>query len=97
MNFNAYMHTILCLQKMDGVCSKKELSQLDTMLPLNPSTDEWKEAQPVTKISDSMYPFSTDKKRPTINEVRCAYGVHLYKIFKCSLLNKNHFSSIFIM
>ena len=61
---------IVCLQKMIGVCSKKELSQLDTMLPLNPSTDVWKGAQPVTKIIDSIYPFSSDRKRPTINEVR---------------------------
>ena len=57
-------------QKMVGVCSKKELDQLDTMLPLNPSTDVWREAQPVTKITDSVYPFDLDGKRPTVIEVR---------------------------
>ena len=55
---------------MAGVCSKKQLGQLDTMLPLNPSTDVWREAQPVTKITDSLYPFGGDGKRPTVNEVR---------------------------
>jgi len=58
------------LQKMVGVCSKKELGQLNTMLPLNPSTDVWKEAHPVTKITDSVYPFDDDGQRPTPNEVR---------------------------
>ena len=58
------------LQEMIGVCSKKEYGQLDTMLPLNPSTDVWREAQPVTKITDSVYPFGDDGKRPTSDEVR---------------------------
>jgi len=56
---------------MAGLGNKKELGQLDTMLPLTPSTDMWREALPVTKITDSMYPFGDDNsKRPTVNEVR---------------------------
>ena len=56
---------------MVGVSNKKELGQLDTLLPLNPSFDVWREALPVTKITESMYPFDDDGKRPTVNEVRC--------------------------
>jgi len=56
---------------MVGVSNKKELGQLDTLLPLNPSSDVWREALPVTKITDSMYPFDDEGKRPTVNEVRC--------------------------
>jgi len=67
-----------------GMCSKKELGQLDTMLPLNPSTDMWRKAHPVTKNTDSMYPFSCDRKRPSINEVR----LHLNKIYIFNLLIK---------
>ena len=59
------------LQKMVGVSNKKELGQLDTLLPLNPSSDVWREALPVTKITDSMYPFDDGGKRPTVDEVRC--------------------------
>ncbi|XP_065899176.1 BAI1-associated protein 3-like isoform X2 [Dysidea avara] len=62
---------------MVGVCSKKQLGQLDTMLPLNPSTDVWREAQPVTKITDSLYPFGGDGKRPTVNELDQVYKVAL--------------------
>ena len=40
------------------------------MLPLNPHTDVWRETQPVTKITDSLYPFDIDGKRPTKDEVR---------------------------
>ena len=58
------------LQKMPDTGYEKELDQLDTMLPLNPSTDVWREAQPVTKITDSVYPFNAKKTRPTENEVR---------------------------
>ncbi|XP_065899174.1 BAI1-associated protein 3-like [Dysidea avara] len=61
-------------KKMVGMSSKIELGQLDTMLPLNPSIDVWREAQPVTKITDSLYPFG---KRPTVNELDQVYKVAL--------------------
>ena len=57
---------------MVGMSSKIELGQLDTMLPLNPSIDVWREAQPVTKITDSLYPFG---KRPTVNEVSQTFNI----------------------
>ena len=71
MNKSNVMHccTKYFLQKMVGGYSKKELSQLDTFLPLNPSSDVWREALPVTRITDSMYPFDDDGKRPTKAEV----------------------------
>ena len=61
---------------MASMGCRKELGQLDTMLPLNRSTDVWREAQPVTKITDSLYPFGddNDNKRPTVNEVSCTLG-----------------------
>jgi len=69
---------------MTGLGNRKELGHLDTMLPLNPSTDVWKEAQPVTKITDSMYPFGDDySKRPTINEVR-------YVLYVCTAIVISH-------
>ena len=59
-------------QKIVGVCNKKEVDQLDTLLPVHSSTesDVWKQAQPVTEITDAVYPFNTRKTRPTENEVR---------------------------
>ncbi|XP_065899181.1 BAI1-associated protein 3-like isoform X3 [Dysidea avara] len=47
------------------------------MLPLNPHTDVWRETQPVTKITDSLYPFDIDGKRPTKDELDHAYKMAL--------------------
>ena len=60
---------------MVGVCNKKELDCLgDTLLSLHSSTDSdiyvWTQAQPVTKITDAVYPFNSKKTRPPENEVR---------------------------
>jgi len=57
---------------MVGVSSKKELDKLevDKLLPFSPSPNVWKKAQPVTKITDDVYPFNSEKTRPTENEVR---------------------------
>jgi len=57
------------LQKLIRTSSKKELDQLKTLLPVNPSTNMWREAQPVTEITDPVYPFGTDERRPTKEEV----------------------------
>ena len=66
------LFTGILIQKIVGVCSKKEVDQLDTLLPVHSSTefDVWKQAQPVTQITDPVYPFNTRKSRPTENEVR---------------------------
>jgi len=66
------------LQKVVGVCSTKELHQLelDKLLPINPFPDVWKNALAVTKITDAVYPFNTKKTRPTENEVRHYTHVH---------------------
>ena len=66
------------LQKVVGVCSTQELDQLelDKLLPINLFPDVWKKAQPVTKITDAVYPFNTKKTRPIENEVRHYTHVH---------------------
>ena len=60
---------------MVGVCNKEELDRLgDTLLSLHSSTDSdiyvWTQAQPVTNITDTVYPFNAKKTRPSENEVR---------------------------
>ena len=56
---------------MIGTSSKKELDHRNTMLPLNNDfPDVWKTAGPVTKISESPFPFDDNGQRPTANEVR---------------------------
>ena len=61
---------------MVGVTSVKELTfdHHDTMLLLSNTADAWKTAGPVTKITDSLYPFNKNKSRPTAKEVR--YEMH---------------------
>lgn len=54
---------------MVGASSKRELNHLDVMLPLSNSPDAWRTAEPVTKITESIFPFAEDGIRPTEKEV----------------------------
>ena len=67
---------LILLQKYIRKSSRKSVGRLKTLLPLNPSSDVWKEALPVTKITDSMYPFDDDGKRPTKVEVRPTLNIY---------------------
>ena len=55
---------------MIGMKTTKELDHFDVMLPLDLSSDTWKEAEAVTRITETMYPFENDRKRPSVKEVR---------------------------
>ena len=55
---------------MVGASSKKELNSRDTMLPLSDTPDAWQTAEPVTKISETKYPFDENGIRPSSKEVR---------------------------
>ena len=72
---------------MVGVCYGKELDDLNNFLPLKSSTesDAWTQAQPVTRITDTVYPFNARKTRPTENEVSyrpVCYMTHYFQTKK---------------
>jgi len=48
------------------------------MLLLSKTADAWKTAGPVTKITDSPYPFNKNTSRPTAKEVR--YEMYWYSV-----------------
>ena len=58
------------LQNMMGISSMKEFSYHAAMLLLSDDTDAWRTAEPVTKITDTTYPFTETRDRPTTKEVR---------------------------
>ena len=61
---------ILLLQTIIGLKTTKELDHFDAMLPLDLSSNAWKEAEAVTRITESLYPFENDRKRPSAKQVR---------------------------
>ncbi|XP_065899170.1 BAI1-associated protein 3-like isoform X2 [Dysidea avara] len=67
---------------MIGMKTTKELDHFDVMLPLDLSSDTWKEAEAVTRITETMYPFENDRKRPSVKELD-----HVYKVALGVLLN----------
>ena len=58
------------LQNMIGAISKKELDSWDALLPISNTPDAWQTAEPITKISESIYPFDENRIRPSSGEVR---------------------------
>ena len=69
----------ILLQNMIGASSKKELNSCDALLPLSNTPNAWQTAKPITKISESIYPFDKNKIRPSIKKVRHYVNV-CYKV-----------------
>ena len=63
------------LQVMVGASSKMELNSWDILLPQSNRPNAWQTAKPITKISESTYPFAENKIRPTSGEVRLYVNV----------------------
>jgi len=55
---------------MIGASSKKELKSCDGLLPVSNTPDAWQTAEPIKKISESIYPFDENRIRPSSGEVR---------------------------